>query len=233
MAAARTFRERMRDELTHEMTELARAQLATDGANGLSLRAIARDIGMASSAVYRYFPSRNDLLTALIIDGYNAIGETVEHADASRPREDYIGRWLSVCQALRDWAFGHPHEYALVYGSCVPGYHAPAGTVRPATRDKLVYGRIVSDAYQAGVLRPPEFAATAAAPFAEDARRLREAALPGVPDGTVIAALTAWGALFGMVSLELFGHFDNIIEARATLFDQSMTNLGRLIGLPG
>src|SRR6266851_4570267 len=82
------------------------------GAGGLSLRAVAREMGMVSSAIYRYFPSRDDLLTALIVDGYNAIGEVAGQADAACPAGEYAGRWLAVCRAIRDWALAHPHEYA-------------------------------------------------------------------------------------------------------------------------
>ena len=87
---------------------------------------------MVSSAIYRYFPSRDDLLTALIIDGYNAIGEAAEQAEAACPAGDFAGRWRAVGQAIRDWALAHPHEYALVYGSPVPGYRAPEQTIGPA-----------------------------------------------------------------------------------------------------
>ena len=83
MAARRTARERVRAEITREITNAARAQLAASGAAALSLRAVARDLGMVSSAIYRYFASRDELLTALIIDGYNAIGAAVENGDAS------------------------------------------------------------------------------------------------------------------------------------------------------
>ncbi len=89
MNASRTARERVRAELTREITDVARGQLATEGAGGLSLRAVARELGMVSSAIYRYFPSRDDLLTALIIDGYNAIGEVAERADAGCPAGDF------------------------------------------------------------------------------------------------------------------------------------------------
>src|SRR3954471_18027608 len=110
MSAGRTARERVRAELTREITEIARRQLATEGAAGLSLRAIAREMGMASSAIYRYFASRDELLTALIIDGYNAVGEAVEQADASCPPDDHRQRWLAACRAVREWAVAHPHE---------------------------------------------------------------------------------------------------------------------------
>jgi AcrR family transcriptional regulator len=231
--SANTLRQRIRDELRSEITKLARAQLATKGAGGLSLRAIARELGMAPSAVYRYFPSRDDLITELIIDGYTAIAREVEAADATRPRDDYLGRWLAVCRAVRAWALAHPHEYALVYGSPVPGYRAPDGTVEPAIRDKLVYGRIVADAYAAGVLELPDVAPPGADSFAADAERMRAAVLPGVPDRVVLATLTAWSGMFGMLNLELFGHFNYVIEDRATLFDQAMASLGRMMGLPG
>ena len=125
-------RARVRAELTREIAEVARRHLASDGAAALSLRAVARELGMASSAVYRYFPSRDDLLTALIIDAYDALGEAAEKADAERPRADLLGRWQAACAAVRAWALDHPHEYALVYGSPVPGYAAPEATIGPA-----------------------------------------------------------------------------------------------------
>ena len=158
MNASRTARERVRAELTREITDVARAQLATEGAGGLSLRAVAREMGMVSSAIYRYFPSRDDLLTALIVDGYNAIGEVAERADAACPAGEHARRWLAVCRAIRDWALAHPHEYALVYGSPVPGYQAPQQTIGPAARAATVFGKIISDAREAGALRPPGIA---------------------------------------------------------------------------
>src|SRR6516165_5550969 len=155
MNASQTARERVRAELIREITEIARRQLATDGAAGLHLRAVAREMGMVSSAIYRYFPSRDDLLTTLIIDGYNAIGAAVEKAEAAWLSEDYAGRWLAACRAVRNWALAHPHEYALVYGSPVPGYQAPEHTIGPASRAAAVFGKIIGDAYRAGAAGAP------------------------------------------------------------------------------
>lgn len=232
MNAGRTARERVRAELTREITEIARAQLAREGAAGLSLRAVAREMGMVSSAIYRYFAGRDDLLTALIIDGYNALGEAVEVADAACARADHLGRWLAVCRAVREWALAHPHEYALLYGSPVPGYQAPQDTIGPALRDSVVYGRIISDAWLAGVLEPPEGYPSPPGSFAADAARVREAVLPDVPDDVVARALTAWSSLFGTVSFELFGQFNGVITDPAPLFEHTMTMLARFIGLP-
>ena len=232
MNASRSARERVRAELIREITEIARRQLATEGAAGLSLRAVAREMGMVSSAIYRYFPSRDDLLTALIIDGYNAIGAAVERAEAACPRDDYPGRWLAGCQAARDWALAHPHEYALVYGSPVPGYRAPEQPIGPASRAAAVFGSIVSDAHRAGALtqagRPP-----APASFAPDAARLRDSVLAGVPDDVAALTLAAWAGLFGLVSFELFGQFENVVTDRDAFFSHAASGLGCLIGLPG
>src|SRR6202042_823749 len=114
-SASRTARERARAELTREIKQEARRQLAASGATGLSLRAVARELGMVSSALYRYFPSRDDLLTALIIDAYNTLGEHAEKAEAAVPRSRYRARLHAVCDGARAWAVTHPNEYALVY----------------------------------------------------------------------------------------------------------------------
>src|SRR5215469_11240887 len=107
---AASIRARVRAEMTGEIKQAARRQLATEGAN-LSLRAIARDLGVVSSALYRYFASRDELLTALIIDAYNAIGEAGEHADAAiTERPDLTRRWLAVATAWREWALAHPRQ---------------------------------------------------------------------------------------------------------------------------
>ncbi len=230
--ASRTARERVRAELTREITEVARRQLATEGAGGLSLRAVARDMGMVSSAIYRYFPSRDDLLTALIVDGYNAIGEVAEQADRACPAADYPGRWLAVSQAIRDWALTHPHEYALVYGSPVPGYQAPQQTIGPAARAATVFGAILSEAYQAGALWLPADGPAAPDAFTADAAGLRESIMPGLPDDVIAAAVASWAGLFGLLSFELFGQFENVISDRAAFFAHAVRGLGGLAGLP-
>ncbi|GAA4565231.1 TetR/AcrR family transcriptional regulator [Planotetraspora kaengkrachanensis] len=231
MNASRTARERVRAELIREITDIARRRLATEGAGGLSLRAVARDMGMVSSAIYRYFPSRDDLLTALIIDGYNAIGEAVETADAACARDDFTGRWLAVCHAVRTWALDHPHEYALLYGSPVPGYQAPEDTIGPASRDTMVYGRIISEAQAAGRLNPPAMCPAPPGLLSSDADAVRSV-MPGVSDDVVARGVVAWTGLFGMVNFELFGQFNNVIRHRRELFEHNMLCLAALLGLP-
>jgi AcrR family transcriptional regulator len=151
---AATARERARAELSREIKEEARRQLAASGAGGLSLRAVARELGMVSSALYRYYPSRDDLLTALIIDAYNALGAAAEGAIAGQAGAGQAmparARWTAACHAVRGWALANPHEYALIYGSPVPGYRAPEATIGPAARVPLAFVGILSDALTHG-----------------------------------------------------------------------------------
>ncbi len=131
---AGSIRAANRERITEAILQAARAQLAEQGASAISLRAIARQLGMSSSAVYRYFPSRDELLTVLIIDAYDSLGAFVERAENKVPRSDIAGRFRAICRAVRSWALDNEHEYFLIYGSPVPGYKAPTDTIAPATR---------------------------------------------------------------------------------------------------
>jgi len=222
-----TARERVRAELTAEITDAARRQLAEVGAPALSLRAVAREVGMASSAVYRYFPSRDDLLTRLIIDGYDDLGAAAESADdpAASPAE----RWLAVCRAVRAWALAHPHEYALLYGSPVPGYAAPADTVPAASRVGVVLGRILGEAARSGAL-PDATGERDPGLVSHDAVDVLGGSHPALDETVRVPALMAWSALFGTISFELFGHFVGSVEDGDRYFDRAMTDLAHLIG---
>ncbi|TNY38664.1 TetR/AcrR family transcriptional regulator [Thermomonospora catenispora] len=233
MNRSRTVRERVRAEITREIVEIARRHLAAHGAAGLSLRAVAREMGMVSSAVYRYFPSKDDLLTTLIIDGYDSLGRAVERADADSDPADHGGRWRAACLAIRSWALANPHEYALLYGSPVPGYRAPQDTVAPAMRATLVLGGIVADAHRAGALTAPSGDPDALpGGMRADAARIRELVMPGVPEEVAARAVTAVAGVYGWVSFELFGQFQNAVEDREAFFRHSVATLGALIGLP-
>lgn len=140
------IRERLRAELTAEIITTARRHLAERGVAELSLRGVAREVGIAPSAVYRYFPDRDALLTELIVQAYTRLGEAAQQAEAGVAREDHLGRWIAVFHAVRHWALDHPHEYSLIYGSPVPGYQAPQDTVRPASRVALLLAVIAFDA---------------------------------------------------------------------------------------
>jgi AcrR family transcriptional regulator len=217
-----------RAELTEAIKRTAREHLARDGASALSLRAVARDVGMVSSAVYRYYPSRDDLLTALIVDAYDAVGAAAEAADAAAPdRDDILGRWIRCATAVRAWALAHPHEYALVYGSPVPGYAAPPDTIDPAGRVALVFLGILSHGVAIGAIDVEDRIETTRT-LRQDLARLREAA-PGVPDGVLARGLLVWTQLFGAISFELFGHLHGVIEDDGALFARQVRRSGEYL----
>ena len=218
--------------MTAEIKAIARQHLQTDGAN-LSLRAVARDMGMVSSAVYRYFASRDELLTALILDAYNSLADAVEAADASvTDRTRLRDRWLAAAHAVRSWAMTTPAEYALLYGSPVPGYAAPQETAAAAVRIAFVLLRILADGHASGVLTA---ASRQSGQLDEAVRanlaRVRDDIAPGLPEGLLFRGMTSWTHLFGTVSFELFGQYNNVIEAREEFFDQQMQLMADLLGL--
>ena len=226
---AASIRARVRAEMIEEIKAVARRHLATEGAN-LSLRAVARDMGMVSSALYRYFASRDDLLTALILDSYNALGAAVEAADAGIKDRSWLrGRWLAAAQAVRDWALANPAEYALIYGSPVPGYAAPQDTIPAAARSYVVLGNILTDGFASGALTGRGDMVPEA--IRADLARASEGISPGLPDEVMLAGITAWIHIFGTVSFELFGQFNNVVDARDDFFDAEMGRMADLIGL--
>jgi AcrR family transcriptional regulator len=242
MNASQTARQRARAELTREIKQEARRQLGAAGAQQLSLRAVARQLGMVSSALYRYFPSRDDLLTALIIDAYDALGTSAESAYDQAASADARGRWSAVCQAVRRWAIGHPHEYALIYGSPVPGYRAPQETVAPAARVPAVIGRILQDACAARrpEASPPLRAAqdepsprSAGLPpvLAAQAVIVADAIAPDVPEPLILRALIAWTQLFGMISFELFGQLVGSVDPSDQFFGYAVEQMATFIPL--
>ena len=210
-SAPRTARERARAEISAEILDAARGYLATDGAPALSLRAIARDLGMASSAVYRYFKSRDELLTRLIIDAYDSLGAAAEVEEATIDRNDLAGRFTAICDAVRAWALAHPNEYALIYGSPVPGYAAPADTVQPASRVTTLLLRIIVEAATAGRIPDTDVRDAEAPPLAAALAPIRSYLPPGIPAPLVQRALMVWTNLFGVISFELFGQLHNVV----------------------
>ncbi|APE14744.1 TetR/AcrR family transcriptional regulator [Mycobacterium crocinum] len=214
-------RQDARQRIEAQIVELGRRQLATEGAAGLSVRAIARELGMVSSAVYRYVASRDALLTLLLVDAYSDLADSVGQARAGAD-----GSWrddvATIARAIRNWALDQPAEWALLYGSPVPGYHAPAElTTGPGTR---VIGMLF-DAVATGVATG-DISLTehhVAQPMSTDLLRVRdEFGFPG-DDALVIRCTAVWAMMIGAVSLEVFGQYgtDTFTDPRV-LFDQQI-----------
>jgi AcrR family transcriptional regulator len=213
---AEGIRARNRAAIESEILRIGREHLGRYGAAALSLRAVARDLGMASSAVYRYVESRDELLTRLIITAYDAMADRVEaELDALPASASGARRFRAIAVASRAWATEHPHEYALIYGSPVPDYDAPAertttaGTRIPYLLVGVLAGLEVRDPgtpadrrAMAVMLQDPMFEAS------------------GLTAGTVRRGLTAWMLILGAINAELFEMFgpDTITDWDA-LFD--------------
>lgn len=221
-------RQESRQRIEAQIVELGRRQLATEGAAGLSVRAIARDLGMVSSAVYRYVAGRDELLTMLLVDAYSDLADNVEQA-----REQADDGWrtdvAAIASAMRRWALTEPACWALLYGSPVPGYHAPAEiTTAPGTR---VVGALF-DAVATGVATGDIVLTEhhVAQPMSADLARLRhEFGFPG-DDALVIRCTVAWGWIVGAISLEVFGQYGaDTFSDPAALFDEQIRVLVGLI----
>ena len=206
--------------MTDDIKAIARRHLAEHGSDGLSLRAVARELGVVSSAVYRYFASRDELLTALIVDAYNAVGAAAEEAAADH-RGGVAARWKRVAHAVRRWALVNPHDYALVYGSPVPGYRAPEDTVSPALRVTLAALGVIRDGVEAGEV-DVEPRSSVSRPVHADFSILRAGAGMDLPDEVMARALAAWTGLLGHISYELFGHLHNGITDFEAFFEHQL-----------
>ena len=229
MAGPHTARARARTQMLDDIKREALRQLAADGAAGLSLRAVARELGVVSSGLYRYYANRDELLTALIVDAYDDLAGAITRAVGGVPGPEHRLRWIAACGALRQWAGQQPARFSLLYGSPVPGYRAPGTTIEPATRVIVALLGGLADAARDGALAArPEPAPT-------DLREQLTAMAAGLkldlPPGPLVRAVGAFAELIGLITLELGGHFVGGFEPADTLFAHSVADLADRVGL--
>ncbi|MEV3961484.1 WHG domain-containing protein [Nocardia sp. NPDC050193] len=225
--SAPSLRARVRAEMIQEIKAVARTHFAREGAN-LSLRGVARDMGIVASALYRYFPNRDALLTALITDAYEDLGAAAAAADAGLPRGQLRQRWLAVCRAVREWALAHQAEYGLLYGNPIPGYQAPEETVESAARVVLLLVEIVVEDTQRLAPIPEDIPET----VRSDLRRLIAQRPAAISEARLDRILAAWTQLFGLIGFEVFGRLHTVIENPAPYFDHQMALMADMAGLP-
>lgn len=218
-----TPRQLAREETLRRIKTLAADQLAEGGAGELSLRAIARELNLVSSAIYRYFNSRDELITAMIIDAYNDLADVLEAAGGNS-RQSAARRWREVCFALRAWAREQPHRFGLIFGTSIPGYHAPQTTVGPAAR---VYRALSLPGAGA---EPPGGPA-----IGRELRGQLGAASTGLDvdagGPTMLALIGGIARVIGLITLELGGHFVGTFEPADQLYAALVDREAELIGL--
>ncbi|MEV0374456.1 TetR/AcrR family transcriptional regulator [Streptomyces sp. NPDC050636] len=230
--STRGRRERLRAETTAEIRKVALELMASGGPDAITLRAIAREMGMTANAIYGYFATRDDLVTTLINDVYTSLAGAVDAAWDTAPAKNPADRIQAWAHAFRDWALANPEGFRLIYGDPVPGYRAPEGGAAPDAARRVCTGL-------AGL-------ADAAWPHAEhlyagsdfnwsdfDAGLLDKVrpAFPDLPPAAVALALRIWGHLHGLVSLEVYGHLHTQTISPDKLFREELTALVRSLGI--
>lgn len=236
MAAPLTRRDRVRAATVSEIKETARRLLVADGVDGLSLRAIARDMGMTAPALYRYFPSREDLVLGLIAELYGELVRTMEQARDAEGPDDAPARLTAVSRAFRLWALAHPREFGLLFGSPMPGIDVEEDEQGPAnqesTRFGQVFGELVARIYLARPFPIP----------AEDDidPRLRaelqdwcDAFPVELPVGVAQVFLSCWIRLYGMVAMEVFDHLKFALVDAEPMFEAELRDLADKLGMAG
>jgi AcrR family transcriptional regulator len=220
----RPRRDESRANLAEEIKCVARQQMAERGTAGVSLRAIARALGITAPAIYNYYPCLDDLLTALIVDAFTALAESMEEAAETAPGGTNRDSILAATLMYRAWALDHPEEFQLIYGNPIPGYVAPFAITAPlARRPFAALGRYVVQAWQEGELTLsfeegdlPETIARHLDVFR------RETGIPA-PNAPLYALIVGWTRIHGMVTLELFHHTQPVIGDTAALYHHEVS----------
>ena len=214
-----------------QILEVARRQMAENGTAGIGLRAMAREMGITAPAIYRYFPSMDDVITALILENFNALADAMAAASASLPQSDYRGRLEAVLMAYRQWAMEHPIDFQLIYGNPIPGYVAPADQTMPAARRGFdVVVELLGGAYAAGQIVPPEAYHFLPPVIAGQLEGVLAHEGYDVPLVVLYLATVGWTRIHGIVMLELFDDIQPIIGDGETFYRFEAVQILRQLG---
>ena len=201
----RPIKKKQIPNLQEAIKETAWKQIAQFGAPALSLRAIARELKITAPAIYNYFPDRDALVTALIIDAFTSFGDWQLEARDSVPAEDLIGRMTAIGVAYRDWAHTFPQRYQLIFGTPIPGYKGPFEEIFPSSARSLsALVSVVEALRAAGKLRVNSF------PSIKPEYKVSFEAWKTHGGNAEILSLSVamliWSRVHGIVSLEIQGN---------------------------
>lgn len=228
---------RKKEEWRHEVNRneilrIARRHMAEGGAAALSLRAIAAEMNLSAPALYRYFPSRDDIITALIVEAFYAVADAMDTARRNQPPEDFSAQLWAITLAYREWAITHPTDFALIYGNPIPGYVAPAEQTIPAARrgfviviDVLFKAGESGQALQFGQDLPPPPSVAAYL------QHLAQRDAYSVPLSALYAAVSVWSRMHGIIMLEIFHHIQPVIGDVEAFYHSEMLTTLRQFGL--
>ncbi|KOV58179.1 TetR/AcrR family transcriptional regulator [Streptomyces sp. MMG1121] len=225
-------RERLRAETTAEIKKVALELMASGGPDAITLRAIAREMGMTANAIYGYFATRDDLVTALINNVYTSLADTVDAAWDAAPVPDPAARIEAWARAFRDWALANPEGFRLIYGDPVRGYRPPEGGAAPEAAHRVCTG-ITALAAAAWPHAEPRYKDSDFVWSDFDPGLLDKVrpAFPDLPPAAVALALRIWSHLHGLVSLEIYGHLQTQAVSPEKLYHEELAQLIRALGI--
>lgn len=225
-------RQRLREMTVADIKATARQLMAAEGTAGLSMRAIARQLGMAPTALYNYFESRDTLITALIVDSLGELADILEGARDSQPAGDYMGRMMAVAVAYRDWALAHQVDFQLIYGNPIPGYVRPSREIfQPARRGFALVAKIMAKAMEAGVLVPDQAYQQLTPHLVETLSDLTLEEDQEFPLTAIYLTAVAWSQMHGRLSLELAELIQPVVGDPAAFYRLETLNMLRQMGM--
>lgn len=226
-SAALNRRERRRQENLDDIKAAARGQLAAGGQAGISLRAIARELGMTASAVHYYFPSRQALLDTLTVDGFTSLAEALHTSYQASPSLVPDDRWLTVCRTHRDWALANRSEYLLLYGDTGAPRRTKPQVLQAMSGVMDVLFAMMRDAVGNGDVDSVRLAARLPVPLRRQLASWRREtdSIGDLPEGAVAACMIGYAQLHGAITLELLGHLPPQISDHQALFDLRMSHI--------
>jgi AcrR family transcriptional regulator len=214
-----TIRGRYRAQVRREVKEAALDQLAQAGPAGVSVSAIGKQLGVSGPALYRYFASRDELLTELVIDAYHDLADALALATGRAPSDGPRARFEALARAYRSWALAQPHRYRLLFGPPLPGYDAHAQRLVDASWEAMnpLLG-VLRDLGDHAAAPPPQ-------PLAAQLTAWARPHAPGTGPAAALRAVLIWSRLHGIVSLEIAGNFASMGIDPGQLFEAELAAL--------
>ncbi len=229
---ARPTRTQQQPDFRQRIIEAARGQMAEHGTAGLTLRGIARTLGITAPAIYNYFSRLDDLITALIVDAFTDLAEAMEAAEAAEPADRAFDKILALCLAYRVWAMAHPTDFQLIGGNPIPGYQAPEAITLPlARRPFLGIFRWFIQSHTSGELTIPAAYGAVPPTVAAGVAAWRQAADIEIPDPLMGLLMSGWARIYGLTALEMYGHLQPLVGDPAALYRYEMTAFLGQLGL--
>lgn len=225
-----TRRERLREATREEILGTAWKQVAEQGVASLSLRAIAREMGITAPGLYRYYASRDDLVTVLIVEAFNSFSVALETSRDACKLDDHVARFRAVCNAYFHWALSNPQKYALIFGTPVSGYVLDQRAGPAAQRGFLVLQNVIGEAHAAGKISGDAVTVRLPAALKTQYEMLKKYGMPYTPIVTHLA-LSTWSMIHGMASLYLYGYFSGFLADQSESFvNLEIEKMIRVIG---